>query len=178
MQDRVTCFLKLFLRWLDGVFHDEYLSSLSLNYVAINKDLEKSPVDTTAVLDNDENLFWSRLPWHRSCYSNEITPLTILLAAVFLGTGTSYSKIVHGSFLIASLRFEAPHLAKPNLKKKRRLFCSLIDVLHRTLESKASRDPCSTYPFPLCGSSEMPSSGHISCSISRTQTKTLKSPIR
>ena len=29
------------LRWLDTVFLSEYLSRLSVNYVAINKDLEK-----------------------------------------------------------------------------------------------------------------------------------------
>ena len=68
----------------------------------MNKDLEKSPVTTTAVSDNDKNLFWAGLPWHQGCYSNEITPLIILLAAVFLGTGNS-SKIVHGNFLVVSL---------------------------------------------------------------------------
>ena len=29
------------LRWLDIVFQGQYLPSLSVNYVAINKDLEK-----------------------------------------------------------------------------------------------------------------------------------------
>ena len=29
------------LRWLDKVFQGQYLPSLSINYVAINKDLEK-----------------------------------------------------------------------------------------------------------------------------------------
>ena len=32
-----------FLRWLDTVFQGQYLQSLSINYVAINKDLEKLP---------------------------------------------------------------------------------------------------------------------------------------
>ena len=31
----------LILRWLDTVFQGQYLPSLSVNYVAINKDLEK-----------------------------------------------------------------------------------------------------------------------------------------
>ena len=31
------------LRWLDTVFQDQYLPSLSINYVAINKVLEKLP---------------------------------------------------------------------------------------------------------------------------------------
>ena len=29
------------LRWLDTVFQGQYLASLSINYVAVNKDLEK-----------------------------------------------------------------------------------------------------------------------------------------
>ena len=31
------------LRWLDTVFQGQYLPSLSINYVAINKDCEKLP---------------------------------------------------------------------------------------------------------------------------------------
>ena len=31
------------LRWLDTVFQGQYLPSLSINYVAINNDLEKLP---------------------------------------------------------------------------------------------------------------------------------------
>ena len=54
-------------------------------------------IDTTVASDKDENLLWSRL-WHRSCHSNELTPLPILLEAVFLGNGNCSSKIVHGSF--------------------------------------------------------------------------------
>ena len=30
-----------YLRWLDTVFQGQYLPSVSVNYVAINKDLEK-----------------------------------------------------------------------------------------------------------------------------------------
>ena len=57
-------------------------------------------IDTTVVLDKDENLLWSGLQWHRSCHSNEMTPLPILLAAVFLGTGNCSSKIVYRSFFL------------------------------------------------------------------------------
>ena len=32
---------QLFLRWLDTVFQGQYLPSLSVNYVAINKDFKK-----------------------------------------------------------------------------------------------------------------------------------------
>ena len=57
-------------------------------------------IATTVVLDKDENFLWSGLQRHRSCHSNEMTPLPILLAAVYLGTGNCSSKIVHGSFLL------------------------------------------------------------------------------
>ena len=76
------------LRWLDIVFQGQYLPSLSVNYVATN------------VLDKDENLLWSGLQWHRSCHSNEMTPLPILLAALFLGTGNCSSKIVYWNFFL------------------------------------------------------------------------------
>ena len=57
-------------------------------------------IDTTVVLDKDENLLWSGLQWHRSCHSNEMTPLPILLAAWFLGTGNCSSKIVYWNFFL------------------------------------------------------------------------------
>ena len=57
-------------------------------------------INTTVVLDKDENLLWSGLQWDRSCHSNEMTPLPILLAAVFLGTGNCSSKIVYWSFYL------------------------------------------------------------------------------
>ena len=43
------------LRWLDAVFQGQYLPSLTINNVAINKDLEIK-IATAVVLDNDENL--------------------------------------------------------------------------------------------------------------------------
>ena len=45
-QNTITCNLqstKTTLRWLDTVFQGQYLPSLSINYVAINKVLEKLP---------------------------------------------------------------------------------------------------------------------------------------
>ena len=83
------------LRWLDTVFQGQHLPSLSINYVAINKVLEKLPTQLS-----DENLLWSGLQWHRSCNSNEMTLLPILLTEVFLGTGNCSSKIIHGSFFL------------------------------------------------------------------------------
>ena len=57
-------------------------------------------IDTTVVLDKDETLLWSGLQWHRSCHGNEMTPLPILLAAVFLGIGNCSSKIVYLTFFL------------------------------------------------------------------------------
>ena len=55
-------------------------------------------INTTVVLDKDETLLWSGLQCHRSCHGNEMTPLPILFAAVFLGTRNCSSKIVYSSF--------------------------------------------------------------------------------
>ena len=57
-------------------------------------------IATTVVLDKDENLSWSGLQRHRSCHSNKMTLLPILLVAVYLGTENCSSKIVHGSFFL------------------------------------------------------------------------------
>ena len=52
-------------------------------------------INTTVVLNKDETLLWSGLQWHRSCRGNEMTPLPILLAAVYLGSRNCSSKIVY-----------------------------------------------------------------------------------
>ena len=57
-------------------------------------------IATTVVLREDENLLWSGLQRHRSCHSNEMTLLPILIAAVYLGTGKCSSKIIHGSLFL------------------------------------------------------------------------------
>jgi len=54
-----------------GFFGDQCTPSLNINYVAINKDFE---INTTGVLDKDENVLRSGLQRHRSCHSNEMTP--------------------------------------------------------------------------------------------------------
>ena len=93
-ESKISAFLGL--RWLDTVFQGQYTSSLSLNYVAINKVLEKLP----------PQLYYIKMEicydqsWHWSCHNNEMMPLPILLAAVFLVTGNSSSKLVHGSFFL------------------------------------------------------------------------------
>ena len=57
-------------------------------------------ITTTAVLDKDENLLWSGLQWHWSRHGSEMTALPILLAAVYLGSGNFFYKIVHKSFIL------------------------------------------------------------------------------
>ena len=57
-------------------------------------------INTTAVLGKEENWLWSGLQRHRSCHSNEMTPLPILLAAVYLGTENCSSKIVYWSIYL------------------------------------------------------------------------------
>ena len=58
------------------------------------------PSSLSALFYWRKNLSRSGLQWHRSCHSNEMTPLLILLRAVFHGTGNSSFKIVHGSFFL------------------------------------------------------------------------------
>ena len=57
-------------------------------------------IATTVVLREDENFLWSGLQRHRSCHSNEMTLLPILIAAVYLGTENCSSKIIHGSLFL------------------------------------------------------------------------------
>ena len=77
---------KAWLRFIQVVSVNSSVKGRITNYFAINKDLE------ILVLDKDK-----RVAKHRNCHSNEMKPLPILLAAVFLNTGNSCSKIVHGS---------------------------------------------------------------------------------
>ena len=88
-------------RWLDTVFQGQYLLSLSVNYVTINKHLEKLP---PVVLDTAQwNLSWSGLQWHpigvviATKWRHYLPPS---LAAIFFGTGNCSYKIVHGSFFL------------------------------------------------------------------------------
>ena len=87
-----------FLRWLDGVFQGQYLPSLRINYIVIKERFGK--ITTTAVLDKEEKWSWSVFQWHQGCHSNEMTPLTILLAAVFLRIKNFNTKILHGNFFL------------------------------------------------------------------------------
>ena len=69
-------------KWLDTVFQSQYLPSLSRNYVATNKHLEKIAI--TVVLDKEGNLSWSGLQiWHRSCHSYKMTPCLLYLQQYF-----------------------------------------------------------------------------------------------
>ena len=82
---------KAWLRFIEVVSVNSLVKGRITNYFAINKDLE------IWILDKDENLLCSGLQKHWNCHSNEMKSLPILLAAVFLGTGNSSSKIVYGS---------------------------------------------------------------------------------
>ena len=82
------------LRWLDGAFQGLYLPILSNNYVAIKKDLEKLPPQLYWI-----NLkIWTWLQWPQCCHGNEMTPLPILLAAVFVDTVTFLPTSLTGVF--------------------------------------------------------------------------------
>ena len=78
-------------KWLETVFQGQYLPSLSINYGAINKHVEKLPPKLYEIK--------VKICYDQSCHSNKMTPLPIILAALFL-TGNSSSKIVHGSFFL------------------------------------------------------------------------------
>ena len=87
-------------------------------------------IATTVVLDKDENLLWSGLQRHRSCHSNEMTLLSILLAAVYLGTRNCTSKIIHGSFF---------------LQQRPRRSWSLSEICKTVIEIVRSECGCSNY---------------------------------
>lgn len=78
------------LRLLDWIFHGHYLACLSINYVAINKDLEK--YHRCCIRSG-----WKfvvivfHLQW--GCHSNKMMSLSILLAVVFLGTWRFFPKL-------------------------------------------------------------------------------------
>ena len=88
------------LRWLDTVFQGQYVLSLSINYVPMNKDLAKLP----------PQLYYIKMKICHDQRCNDIgrnsrkwRHYLFLPAAVFLGTGNCSSKIVHGSFFLQLL---------------------------------------------------------------------------
>ena len=84
------------LRWLVTVFRGQYLPSLSINFLRRHKQ-RFGEIATTVVLDKDEHLLWLGLQWHRSCRSNEMTPLPILLQQYFLALGSVLPKPFTGA---------------------------------------------------------------------------------
>ena len=84
-------------KWLDTVFQGQYLPKFEHKLRRHKQTFGK--IATTVVLDKDENLLWSGLQWYRSCRSNEMKPLSIMLAAIFL-RGNCSSKIDHRSFFL------------------------------------------------------------------------------
>lgn len=45
----LTCDYMISVRWLDAVFQGQYVPNLSINCVAINKDLEKLPPQSNCI---------------------------------------------------------------------------------------------------------------------------------
>ena len=82
------------LRWLDWIFWGWYLPSLSINYVGMSKDMEKTV--TTAVLYKDENFLWSGFYCNRSRHGNVMTPLRFSFIFVFLCSRSFLKKLLKG----------------------------------------------------------------------------------
>ena len=83
--------------WGGSIFSGpKYLSSLNINYVKLT--------NLTALSDKDKNLLWGMLCWYRSHHSNKKTSLSILLAGIYLGTGSfffpqSFAGVCSASFV-------------------------------------------------------------------------------
>ena len=82
------------LRWLDWIFLEGYLPSLSINYVGMSKRYGKKV--TTTLLYKDENFLWSRFYCNRSRHGNVMTPLRFSFMFVFLCTRSFLKKSFKG----------------------------------------------------------------------------------
>ena len=85
-------------RWLDTIFHGQYLPSLKLNKLRRHKQrFEK--IATTVVLDKDENLLWSGLQWRRSNevrashYSGVLSP-SFIFSCITIASSFAYVKCI------------------------------------------------------------------------------------
>ena len=74
-----------FIRWLDTVFQGQYLPSLSINYVAINKVLKNISITLLQIS--------LKLHEHRGCYWRKKLPWTILEEQFLVPRYTAASKI-------------------------------------------------------------------------------------
>ena len=117
-------------------------------------------IATTVVLDKDENLLWSGLQWHRSCHSNEMTLLPILLAAVLHGTGNCSSKIVDGSFFLQQPPRYSWGLSEM-CKSVIETFCDKVFMVRNTAEE---------WTILISGHSK---SNPIKLNFNRTQSKSI-----
>ena len=63
----VFMMFRIVLRWLDTVFQDQYLPSLSINYVAKNKVLEQLP----------PQLYWVKM---KICYDQVCNGIRVVIA--------------------------------------------------------------------------------------------------
>ena len=78
-----------------GAFCWKYnIDATYLGYICIRWLTDASWINFTHWISRVSGVKIKALKWHRSCHSNEMTPLPILPAAVFLGTGNCPSKIV------------------------------------------------------------------------------------
>ena len=70
------------LRWLDTVIQGQYLPSLSINYVTINKDLEKLPPELylSEIDESVIEIFWDEVLMVRNTVKNR----TILMFGLYL----------------------------------------------------------------------------------------------
>ena len=91
-------------------------------------------ITTTVVLDKDENL---GLQWHRSCYSNEMKPLPIILAAIFL-SGNCSSKIDHRSFFLQYGRLDVREVKTESVRALSRYFGIKFFIVRNTVKKGKS----------------------------------------
>ena len=103
------------------------IPSLSINYVAINKHLEKLRPQLSS----------PGLQWHRSCHSNEMTPLPILLQQWF--SAREPYKIAHRSFFNFSNTVASMFVKfKQNLKSVIEIFCNEVFIIRNTVRKGKS----------------------------------------
>ena len=99
---------------------------------------------TTAVLDKDENLLWSRVQRHRSCYSYKITQL--YLQSYFSALRRVFPKPVAGAFSSNScLEVSFPYRNKQRHKNFLAWKC------HTKAQRHLSIYNCSSWPFSRFG---------------------------
>ena len=93
LQQNLNCAL---LKWLDGVFQG-HTSQVCLRRHALTHE-RFVKIITTVVLDIDENLLWSGLPFYRVVIATKWRHYLLHLKPYFSALGIFFSKIVHKIF--------------------------------------------------------------------------------